>query len=120
MPKTATAWRDKSGSSTATVSSVTDYLATEAGDFIITEESDFLILNETSMDVKETTLWDVLEKESTNWRPRSSGTTTVFTTDQYRITENSTEDFRITEQGDNRILQESTIIENIPTSWSEA
>jgi hypothetical protein len=120
MPKVATAWRDQSGTATATNSSTTDYLTTEASDFITTEASDYLILTTTTMTDKENTLWDDVTKSSTAWKPRGSGTTTVFTTDQYRITENSTEDLRLTESGDFRILQESTVIESIPTEWTDA
>lgn len=120
MPKVATAWRDQSGSSTATVSSTTDYLTTELSDFLTTEASDYLILTETTMTPKESTLWADMTKNSTAWKPGDSGTTTVFTSDQYRSMEASTTDLRITEQGDYRILQETTVTEKSPTAWSEA
>jgi len=119
MTKVATAWRDRSGSSTPTTSETTDYLTTEAGDYLTTEAEDYLILTETTMTPKESTLWADMDREATYWRPRNSGDSSVATEDQYRSMEGSATDLRITEQGDYRILQETTITEKTPTEWTD-
>jgi hypothetical protein len=114
MPKVATAWKE----GTVTTDTTDYYLLSEASEFLITEASDFIILEDSTVTPKESTLWDEITKNATAWSPEPSGTSSAYSTNPTRITEDSLE--RVTEQGIVRELEDSVEGLKLPTVWDEA